>query len=225
VADDDADELDSAAVAAFFAQVIKKIDDIGLVLFNVYGDAHQKLLARGVNVQDRLIALHDLDCPWRPRDLEQRSGRIVRQGNKNNEGHIFRYVTENTFDAYLYQILKNKQHFISQIMTSKSPVRSAKDIDETALSYAEESKFAGMMIKDIAYAEKAKAGAAILEAGKAMTSPEPRELGSYLGFPMLFSFNGFSKQYQITLWGALSHTMALGADVHGNITNYMEVLL
>ena len=94
-------------------------------------------MGAGTNVQDRLIALHDLDCPWRPRDLEQRSGRIVRQGNKNDEVHIFRYVTENTFDDYLYQILENKQRFISQIMTSKSPVRSAEDIDETALSYAE----------------------------------------------------------------------------------------
>lgn len=94
-------------------------------------------MGAGTNVQDRLIALHDLDCPWRPRDLEQRSGRIVRQGNKNDEVHIFRYVTENTFDAYLYQILENKQRFISQIMTGKSPVRSAEDIDEAALSYAE----------------------------------------------------------------------------------------
>lgn len=94
-------------------------------------------MGAGTNVQTKLIALHDLDCPWRPRDLEQRSGRIIRQGNQNSEVHIFRYVTENTFDAYLYQTLENKQRFISQIMTSKSPVRSAEDIDETALSYAE----------------------------------------------------------------------------------------
>lgn len=262
-------------------------------------------MGAGTNVQDRLVALHDLDCPWRPRDLEQRSGRIVRQGNKNDEVHIFRYVTENTFDAYLYQILENKQRFISQIMTSKSPVRSAEDIDETALSYAEvkalatgnryikekmdldiqvsklkllkanhlsqryaledrllkhfprqiklaeeriagyerdialyqrhsalqpsggnaeESKFAGMTVKDISYPEKAKAGAAILEACKLMTSPEPQELGSYMGFPMLFSFDGFAKQYQITLRGALSHTVALGTDVHGNITRLNNAL-
>ena len=262
-------------------------------------------MGAGTNVQDRLIALHDLDCPWRPRDLEQRSGRIVRQGNKNDEVHIFRYVTENTFDAYLYQILENKQRFISQIMTSKSPVRSAEDIDETALSYAEvkalatgnplikekmdldiqvsklkllkanhlsqryaledklikhfprqiksteervagyekdiaryekysakdpagekaeESKFAGMTVKDIFYHEKAKAGTAILEACKAMTSPEPQQMGSYLGFPMLFSFDAFNKKYQITLQGALSHTVALGADVHGNITRLNNAL-
>lgn len=94
-------------------------------------------MGAGMNVQDRLVALHDLDCPWRPGDLEQRSGRIIRQGNKNEEVHIYRYVTEATFDAYLWQTIENKQKFISQIMTSKSPVRSCEDIDETALSYAE----------------------------------------------------------------------------------------
>lgn len=262
-------------------------------------------MGAGTNVQDLLIALHDLDCPWRPRDLEQRSGRIVRQGNKNNEVHIFRYVTENTFDAYLYQILENKQRFISQIMSSKSPVRSAEDIDETALSYAEvkalatgnpfikekmdldiqvsklkllkanhlsqryaledrllkyypqqiksteeriegyekdlalyerhsapksvgdgtdDSKFPGMTVKGIDYTEKAKAGTAILEACKQMTSPEPQELGSYMGFSMLFSFDGFNKQYQITLRGVLSHTVTLGTDIHGNITRLNNAL-
>jgi len=262
-------------------------------------------MGAGTNVQDKLIALHDLDCPWRPRDLEQRSGRIVRQGNKNDEVHIFRYVTENTFDAYLYQVLENKQRFISQIMTSKSPVRSAEDIDETALSYAEvkalatgnpfikekmdldiqvsklkllkanhlsqryaledrllkhypqqiktteeriagyekdltlyeqhsvleptegnteDSQFAGMTVKNVAYTEKAKAGAAILEACKLMTSPEPQELGSYMGFPMLFSFDSFHKQYQITLQGALSHTVSLGTDIYGNITRLNNAL-
>lgn len=262
-------------------------------------------MGAGTNVQDKLIALHDLDCPWRPRDLEQRAGRIVRQGNKNDEVHIFRYVTENTFDAYLYQILENKQRFISQIMTSKSPVRSAEDIDETALSYAEvkalatgnpfikekmdldiqvsklkllkanhlsqryaledrllkqypkqiksleeriagyekdlalyerhsapepaesgtaESKFAGMTVKGAAYAEKAKAGTAILEACKLMTSPEPQDLGNYMGFQMLFSFDTFGKQYQIALRGALSHPVTLGADILGNITRINNVL-
>jgi len=237
--------------------------------------------------------------------LEQRSGRIIRQGNKNDEVYIFRYVTENTFDAYLYQILENKQRFISQIMTSKSPVRSAEDIDETALSYAEvkalatgnpyikekmdldiqvsklkllkanhlsqryaledrllkhypqqikstqeriagyekdlilyekhnalepvcegaeDSKFAGMTVKGVHYTEKAKAGAAILEACKLMTSPEPQELGCYMEFPMMFSFDGFNKQYQITLRGAMSHTVTLGTDTHGNITRLNNVL-
>ena len=94
-------------------------------------------MGAGTNVQNKLIALHDVDCPWRPSDLEQRSGRIVRQGNENPQVDIYRYVTEQTFDAYLYQLVEGKQKFASQIMTSKSPVRSAEDIDETALSYAE----------------------------------------------------------------------------------------
>ena len=94
-------------------------------------------MGAGTNVQDKLIALHDVDCPWRPSDLEQRSGRIIRQGNSNPDVDIYRYVTEQTFDAYLYQLVEGKQKFASQIMTSKSPVRSAEDIDETALSYAE----------------------------------------------------------------------------------------
>jgi len=94
-------------------------------------------MGAGTNVQDRLIALHDLDCPWRPGDLEQRKGRIVRQGNRNPQVHLYRYATEGTFDSYLWQTVENKQKFISQIMTSKSPVRSCDDVDETALSYAE----------------------------------------------------------------------------------------
>ena len=94
-------------------------------------------MGAGTNCQDRLIAIHDLDCPWRPADLQQRAGRIVRQGNQNKEVFIFRYVTEKTFDAYLYQLVENKQKFISQIMTSKTPLRTASDVDETVLSYAE----------------------------------------------------------------------------------------
>ena len=94
-------------------------------------------MGAGTNVQDRLVALHDLDCPWRPGDLAQRKGRIERQGNKNPLVHVYRYVTEGTFDAYLWQTVENKQKFISQIMTSKSPVRSCDDVDETALSFAE----------------------------------------------------------------------------------------
>ncbi len=241
--------------------------------------------------------------------MEQRAGRIVRQGNKNEEVHIFRYVTENTFDAYLYQILENKQRFISQIMTSKSPVRSAEDIDETALSYAEvkalatgnpyikekmdldiqvsklkllkanhlsqryaledavlqrfpretklaeerisgfekdlihleqlsttptpasagdggstESKFAGMTVKGISFTEKTHAGVAILETCKLITSPEPQKLGSYMGYPMFFSFNSFGKQYQITLQGTIGHTVTLGSDVHGYITRLDNAL-
>ena len=94
-------------------------------------------LGAGTNVQDRLLALHHLDCPWKPSDLEQQEGRILRLGNQNDKVKIFRYVTENTFDSYMWQILENKQKFISQIMTSKSPVRACEDVDDTALSYAE----------------------------------------------------------------------------------------
>ena len=94
-------------------------------------------LGAGTNIQDRLIALHHLDCPWKPSDLEQQEGRILRQGNQNEKVKIFRYVTEGTFDAYLWQTVENKQKFISQIMTSKSPVRACEDVDDAALSYAE----------------------------------------------------------------------------------------
>jgi len=94
-------------------------------------------MGAGTNVQDLLFALHDLDCPWRPRDLTQRKGRIERRGNDNEQVHVYRYVTEATFDAYLWQTVENKQKFISQIMTSKSPARSCEDVDEAALSYAE----------------------------------------------------------------------------------------
>ena len=94
-------------------------------------------MGAGTNVQDRLIALHHLDVGWKPSDLEQREGRIIRQGNQNSKVHIYRYVTEGTFDSYMWQLIENKQRFISQIMTSKSPVRSCEDVDDTALSYAE----------------------------------------------------------------------------------------
>ena len=94
-------------------------------------------MGAGTNVQNKLIAMHDLDVPWRPADLEQRAGRIVRQGNENKEVNIYRYITENTFDAYLWQTIENKQKFISQIMTSKTPVRVAEDVDESSLNYAE----------------------------------------------------------------------------------------
>jgi len=254
-------------------------------------------MGAGTNVQDKLIALHDLDCPWRPSDLAQRLGRIVRQGNRNPEVEIFRYVTEGTFDSYLYQLVENKQKFISQIMTSKLPVRSAEDVDETALSYgeikalatgnpliiekcqlemdvsklkilhashlsqkyaledkiikdypqeikrqneritgykadaetaarypADKDHFPPMKIGGIFYAEKAEAGKAIIEACKAMTSPDPVPLGEYRGFQMILSFQTFAKEYRVTLSGALSHTVSLGSDIHGNITRLDNAL-
>jgi N12 class adenine-specific DNA methylase len=255
-------------------------------------------MGAGTNCQDRLIALHHLDVPWRPSDLEQREGRIIRQGNKNPEVEVYRYVTEQTFDAYSYQLIENKQKFISQIMTSKSPVRSAEDVDEQALSYAEvkalatgnpliiekcdlemqvgklkllkssylsqryslEDKtlkqypadikrltelvkgyehdiewvkqqpqpqkdvFIGMVVEGIAHSERKAAGTAILEACKAKTTPDPTPLGEYRGFQMELSFDSFNKAYEITLKGALSHKVALGTDIGGNITRLDNIL-
>jgi len=249
-------------------------------------------MGSGTNVQDRLIALHDLDCPWRPSDLAQRLGRIVRQGNRNPEVEVFRYVTEGTFDSYLYQLVENKQKFIAQIMTSKLPVRSAEDVDETALSYAEikalatgnpliiekcqlemdvnrlkilhashlnqkysledkilkvypreikrltgmiggykadaatvkqntpaeKDAFPPMEIGGIIYSEKAKAGRAILEACKAMASPEAVPLGEYRGISMELHFETFAKEYVIRFIGALRYDVRLGTDAHGNVT-------
>ena len=120
---------------------------------------------RETNVQDRLIASHDLDCPWRPGDLEQRAGRIVRQGNRNADVYVYRYVTDGTFDAYSWQTIENKQKFIAQVMTSKSPVRVCDDVDESVLSYAEIRRFARAMQEsvkkmdlDVSFAAQTDAG-------------------------------------------------------------------
>ncbi len=254
-------------------------------------------MGAGTNVQDSLIALHDLDCPWRPSDLQQRLGRIVRQGNENEEVEIFRYVTEGTFDAYLYQLVENKQKFIAQIMTSKTPVRVADDVDETALSYSEikalatgnpliiekcnldmevaklnmlkasylnqrysleelvlreypadiariteriagyekdvalaaahpkaKEGFCGMVIEGKQYAEKEDAGKAILDVCSKMAGSDAVLLGEYRGFSMVLAYDGISNEYRITLKGDLSHTVALGADVFGNITRLDNAL-
>ncbi len=255
-------------------------------------------MGAGTNVQHRLIALHHLDCPWRPSDLQQREGRIIRQGNENPEVDIFTYVTENTFDSYLYQLVESKQRFIGQIMTSKSPVRSAEDIDETALSYAEikalctgnpyikekmdldiavqrlkllkashlsqryaledqiikefpqkiaayeqridgymadidylqahttpnEDGFSPMEVEGVLYTEKKAAGAAILAACHAMTSPDAIPLGTYRGFSMELFFDSFGRQYKITLKNQLHHTVALGTDIFGNILRLDNLL-
>ncbi len=244
----------------------------------------------GTNIQDRLVALHDLDCPWRPGDLTQRAGRIERQGNMNDEVDIFRYVTESTFDAYLWQTVENKQKFISQIMTSKSPVRSCEDVDEAALSYAEikalcagnpkikekmdldidvaklkllkanhqsnqyrlednllkyfpenieknkgfikgfeqdlktisenipaEGEFLPMFIKGNTFTDKDKAGVALLETCKEVRGKEPMEIGSYRGFTMYLSYDGFFNEFQLNLKGAMSHAVKLGKDARGNL--------
>jgi len=248
-------------------------------------------MGAGTNVQNLLVELHDLDPPWRPSDLEQRAGRIVRQGNTNAEVKITRYVTEGTFDSYIYQLIEAKQRFISQIKNSKMSVRSVEDIDEIVLGYAEvkalatgnpliiekcqlemevgrlkilqashlgekyalEDKilkeypqeikrmngrvsglekdietvlkypsnkdfFAPMKIGGKIYTKKSEAGTALLEARKAMTSPDPVSIGEYRGFQMMLAFDSYAKEYKIALSGALSHTVALGTDVHGNIT-------
>ena len=255
-------------------------------------------MGAGTNVQRKLVALHHLDCPWRPSDLQQREGRIIRQGNENDEVDIYTYVTENTFDSYLYQLVEGKQKFIGQVMTSKSPVRSAEDIDETALSYAEikalctgnphikekmdldidvqrlkllkanhlsqryaledqiikelpqkmasfeqriegytadmnrlkenthpnEDGFSPMEVEGTVYTDKKAAGSAILAACKAMTSPDPVPLGQYRGFAMELSFESFTKEYRITLKGALTHTTGLGTDIFGNILRLDNLL-
>ena len=255
-------------------------------------------MGAGTNVQKKLIALHHADCPWRPADLQQREGRIIRQGNENPEVEIYTYVTENTFDSYLYQLVESKQRFIGQIMTSKSPVRSAEDIDETALSYAEikalcsgnpeikekmdldvavaklkllkanhlsqkyaledriikdfprqistleqriegfradmdrlkentqpnEDGFSPMVIEDQTYTEKKAAGSAILEACHNMANPDAIPLGQYRGFELELYFETFSKEYRLTMKGALSHTVSLGTDIFGNIQRMDNML-
>lgn len=251
----------------------------------------------GTNIQDRLVALHDLDCPWRPGDLTQRAGRIERQGNMNEEVDIYRYVTESTFDAYLWQTVENKQKFISQIMTSKSPVRSCEDVDEAALSYAEikalcagnpkikekmdldidvaklkllkanhqgnqyrlednllkyfpenieknkgyikgfeqdsktlsknmpaEGEFLPMVIKGNTFIDKDKAGVALLETCKEVKGKNPMEIGSYRGFTMYLSYDGFYNEFHLNLKGAMSHIAKLGTDARGNLTRIDNAL-
>jgi len=252
-------------------------------------------MGAGTNIQDRLIALHDLDCPWRPRDLIQRAGRIVRRGNMNAKVHIYRYVTESTFDSYLWQTIECKQKFISQIMTSKSPVRSCEDVDETVLSFAEikalcagdprikermdldlevsrlrimkadyqskqyrleddvmkhypeqikeaqgfitgmetdiqtlkqnvrtDGEFAGIVINGITYTDKEKAGTALIDACQDISSKDPVEIGSYLGFSMSVKFSGF--EHKIIIKGAVSYQVELGGDVYGNIIRINNAL-
>ena len=248
-------------------------------------------MGAGTNCQDKLIALHDADCPWRPSDLAQRLGRIVRQGNQNPEVEIFRYVTENTFDAYLYQLVENKQKFIAQIMTSKAPARIADDVDETALSYSEikalatgnpliiekcnldvevsklnmlkanhlnqrfalenlvlrkypadiaklteaiagyekdvataqahpkpAEGFIGMEIKGTHYSEKEAAGRVVINACTELQGSDAIPLGQYRGFTMSLQYDAAHTDYKLTMKGAMSHTISLGADIFGNIT-------
>ena len=246
-------------------------------------------MGAGTNCQDRLIAVHHLDVPWRPSDMVQRNGRIIRQGNMNPEVEVYQYVTEGTFDSYLYQTLENKQRFISQIMTSKSPVRSCEDMDEAVLSYAEikalcagnpqikekmdldiqvgnlqtlkasyksehfrledklltfypreihncqefitnckkdmelsastnREEFAGITVAGTHYSEKKAGGLAIIEACKQISKTEQIKIGSYRGFDLELSFNGFSQEYVATLRSAATHTAFLSNDPFGILT-------
>ncbi len=247
-------------------------------------------MGAGTNVQDRLAAIHHLDVGWRPSDMTQRNGRGIRQGNKNKIIQIFQYVTEGTFDAYLYQTLENKQKFISQIMTSKSPVRSCDDVDEQALSYAEikalcagnplikekmdldidvarlkvlkadyqsklyrledqllryfpaeieryhefirglesdmevvgqnplpKENFVGMTVGERIYFEKELAGEALLAACKKYKGTEAATIGMYRGFQMELTYDSFHQEFHIALKGSMSHKVALGTDVRGNL--------
>ena len=255
-------------------------------------------LGAGTNIQDRLIALHHLDCPWKPSDLEQQEGRILRQGNRNKQVKIYRYVTENTFDSYMWQILENKQKFISQIMTSKSPVRACDDVDDTALSYAEikalatgnpyikekmdldiqvsklkllkanhtsqiyslESDIARRYPREITaakgqiealktdmeaakpllaqdkdhfsieisgkvYTERKEAGAAIIEACKALKAAGTEgRIGSYGAFELHSRFDNFDKVFRLSIKGAWNYSMEVGKDPQGNILRVTNAL-
>ena len=253
-------------------------------------------MGTGTNAQERLIAAHHLDTPWRPSDLNQREGRIIRRGNRNKKVKIFTYVTKNTFDSYLYQLVENKQRFISQIMTSKSPARSAEDVDEAVLSYAqikaiasgderikekmdldievgrlrmiysgyketkrkqqnniakeypqkikfhtaqiegiakdialvqahESEEFKEMTVTGITYSDKKEAAEALLKACRSLKFGEHnKDVGTYKGFDMSVTFNARENSYELTLKGAVSHTLKVGADAFGNITRIENAL-
>ena len=255
-------------------------------------------MGAGTNVQDRLIALHHLDIGWKPSDLEQREGRIIRQGNHNKKVHIFRYVTESTFDSYMWQLIENKQKFISQIMTSKAPVRSCEDVDEAALSYAEVKALAtgnpavkekmaldvdvaklkllkashmnnqyrleddiarnfpqqiaklteiidsykadiahysehkitdpeqfAMEIGGKVFTEKKEAGAALLAVCKDIKAVDAAmDIGNYQGFNMRIQFDGWSKEFILSVKHEAVSKVHLGADALGNITRINNLL-
>ena len=255
-------------------------------------------MGAGTNVQDRLIVLHHLDIGWKPSDLEQREGRIIRQGNHNKKVHIFRYVTESTFDSYMWQLIENKQKFISQIMTSKAPVRSCEDVDEAALSYAEVKALATgnpavkekmaldvdvaklkllkanhmnnqyrleddiarnfpqqiaklteiidsykadiahysehkstdpeqftMEIGGKVFTEKKEAGAALLAVCKDIKAVDAAmDIGNYQGFNMRIQFDGWSKEFILSVKHEAVSKVHLGADALGNITRINNLL-
>ncbi|CAI3279030.1 hypothetical protein CIRMBP1282_00402 [Enterococcus cecorum] len=180
----------------------------------------------GTNVQNKLIAMHDLDVPWRPADLEQRSDRIVRQGNENKEVHIYRYITENTFDAYLWQTIENKQKFISQIMTSKTPVRVAEDVDESSLNYAEIKALAtgDPKIKEKMDLDNEVTKLKMLEAVKTVKINDNKVIGSYRGLDLEVGYNFLTTEHNFSLNGATKHYGELGTSAEGNITRLDNVI-
>lgn len=176
-------------------------------------------MSAGTNVQDKLIALHHLDCAWKPSDLTQRNGRMIRQGNENEKVFVYSYVTEKTFDAYMYQLVEQKQKFISQIMTSKTPVRT---MEEDTIKLQEYTKpnmdgFSPMIIDGKEYSEKADAGKKLLECTQLLKSMEVREIGEYRGFKMEISFDSVTRNIKLKLKNKFSYTIDLGVDAGGNI--------
>lgn len=176
-------------------------------------------MGAGTNVQDKLIALHHLDCAWKPSDLTQRNGRMIRQGNENEKVFVYSYVTEKTFDAYMYQLVEQKQKFISQIMTSKTPART---MEEDTIKLQEYTKpnmdgFSLMIIDGKEYSEKADAGKKLLECTQLLKSMEVREIGEYRGFKMEISFDSVTRNIKLKLKNKFSYTIDLGVDAGGNI--------
>lgn len=176
-------------------------------------------MGAGTNVQDKLIALHHLDCAWKPSDLTQRNGRMIRQGNENEKVFVYSYVTEKTFDAYMYQLVEQKQKFISQIMTSKTPVRT---MEEDTIKLQEYTKpnmdgFSPMIIDGKEYSEKADAGKKLLECTQLLKSMEVREIEEYRGFKMEISFDSVTRNIKLKLKNKFSYTIDLGVDAGGNI--------
>lgn len=176
-------------------------------------------MGAGTNVQDKLIALHHLDCAWKPSDLTQRNGRMIRQGNENEKVFVYSYVTEKTFDAYMYQLVEQKQKFISQIMTSKTPART---MEEDTIKLQEYTKpnmdgFSPMIIDGKEYSEKADAGKKLLECTQLLKSMEVREIGEYRGFKMEISFDSVTRNIKLKLKNKFSYTIDLGVDAGGNI--------
>lgn len=176
-------------------------------------------MGAGTNVQDKLIALHHLDCAWKPSDLTQRNGRMIRQGNENEKVFVYSYVTEKTFDAYMYQLVEQKQKFISQIMTSKTPART---MEEDTIKLQEYTKpnmdgFSPMIIDGKEYSEKADAGKKLLECTQLLKSMEVREIREYRGFKMKISFDSVTRNIKLKLKNKFSYTIDLGVDAGGNI--------